>query len=458
MADILAQYYRCPENSVRVVATANSCGQKGFFSFGENVVCYGNAPRTTKEARPLAALYDAGTEVSLRNGAMHLAFDPTEVVANLRAERYVNNHRSFIGKTLSNALRNAYYSVRPMLGVSVRRHFQKLKLNNWQDIPFPHWPVDTTVDAIHRELLRLHLSKLDPGPIPFIWFWPDGADACAIMTHDVETQLGVDFCARLMDINENFNIPASFQVIPEMRYKVTDRYLRSLRDRGFEINVQDLNHDGHLFRDEATFRERVRQINQYGVAFGARGFRSAVLYHNQNWYELLDFEYDMSVPNVGHLDPQRGGCCTVMPYFVGKVLELPVTATQDYTLFHILNDYSLDLWQQQIQSIQKANGLISFIVHPDYIIDGKPQRTYVSLLEELNELRRTSNLWITLPSEVNRWWRQRSQLQIVQRGDGFQVEGPGSERARLAFASCVDGALKYRLAPQGQLDVLPIRS
>ena len=73
-----------------------------------------------------------------------------------------------------------------------------------------------------------------------------------------------------------------------------------------------------------------------------------MLYRKQSWFDALDFAYDMSVPNVAHLDPQRGGCCTVMPYFIGDMLELPVTMTQDYMMFHILKDYSIGLWKQQI--------------------------------------------------------------------------------------------------------------
>jgi len=46
---------------------------------------------------------------------------------------------------------------------------------------------------------------------------------------------------------------------------------------------------------------------------------------------------NMSVPNVGHLDAQLGGCCTVMPFYIGDILELPLTTTQDYSLFNILN-------------------------------------------------------------------------------------------------------------------------
>ena len=63
----------------------------------------------------------------------------------------------------------------------------------------------------------------------------------------------------------------------------------------------------------------------------------------------------MSVPNVAHLEPQAGGCCTVMPYFMGHVLELPLTAAQDYTVFHVLGDYSTRLWQEQIDRVLRAD-------------------------------------------------------------------------------------------------------
>ena len=91
----------------------------------------------------------------------------------------------------------------------------------------------------------------------------------------------------------------------------------------------------------AAALQRARRINQYLRAFGAQGFRSGALYRNLNWYGALDISYDMSVPNVAHLEPQRGGCCTVMPYFIGDIVELPLTMTQDYSLFHIMEKYSM---------------------------------------------------------------------------------------------------------------------
>ena len=136
-----------------------------------------------------------------------------------------------------------------------------------------------------------------------------------------------------------------------------------------------------------------------------------------------------------------------MPYFIGKILELPLTTIQDYSLFHILGDYSIDLWKLQIDLILKRNGLISFIIHPDYVIDESARQVYVDLLQHLVQLREEHNIWIALPGDVNRWWRNRSQMKLVQAGDSWKIEGPGSEQARVAYATLQDGRIVYNVEP-----------
>lgn len=317
----------------------------------------------------------------------------------------------------------------------------------------PRWPVDTTVDELLGQVLLAVLrSEETTARIPFIWFWPYGAPSCAIMTHDVETEVGLKHCAALMDIDGAFGIPAAYQIVPEERYHVSGESINEIRNCGFEVNVQDLNHDGLLFRNEQEFRRRADRINAYGDKFGARGFRSAALYRNQEWLTALRFEYDMSVPNVAHLDPQRGGCCTVLPYFIDHILELPVTTTQDYSLFHILNQYSLDLWKRQIDLIRQKNGLISFITHPDYLTDTAARCVYRGLLSYLADLRKDERIWTTTPGEVNDWWRQRAQLRIVENGTGLRIEGPGSERARIAYAEEHMGHLAFSVEGQDLRD------
>jgi len=251
-----------------------------------------------------------------------------------------------------------------------------------------------------------------------------------------------------MDMDDAYGIKASFQIVPEKRYMVSHDYLDSIRQRGFELALHDLNHDGLLYRNRNQFLKRAAQIGGYRAEYDVEGFRAAILYRKQAWYDAFDFSYDMSVPNVAHFDPQRGGCCTVMPYFVGKILELPLTTTQDYTLFRILNDYSLDLWKRQIDAIMEKHGLISFLVHPDYVFNSREQNTYESLLRYLAGLREEKNVWITTPREVNRWWRRRAEMRLVESGGTWRIEGPDHTRARIAYASIVNGRVTFTLPAQ----------
>ncbi|HEV2397935.1 MAG TPA: hypothetical protein VGS27_13395 [Candidatus Sulfotelmatobacter sp.] len=241
---------------------------------------------------------------------------------------------------------------------------------------------------------------------------------------------------------------ASFQIVPEERYHVSPdlSLIATMRDRGFEVGIQDLNHDGRLFDNREEFLRRAALINGYLREYNARGFRAAVLYRRPEWLESLEASYDMSMPNVAPLDPQRGGCCTVMPYFIGNILEIPVTTTQDYTLLHVLNQPSIELWKTQIQLILKKNGLASFIIHPDYILEQESRSVYEELLKYLRELRSRANLWFALSSEIDSWWRTRSQLRVERHGKSWRITGEGAEQATLAYAKNVDGQLVYQMA------------
>jgi hypothetical protein len=298
---------------------------------------------------------------------------------------------------------------------------------------------------ILERILVLSMKAKGLDEVPFIWYWPEGAQGCVLMTHDVETASGRDFCATLMNIDDEFGMKASFQIVPQERYAVAEGFLRSLRERGFEILVHDLNHDGYLYSDWNEFLRRAKLINQYGREYGARGFRAGVMYRNQDWYSELDFSYDMSIPNVAHLDPQAGGCCTVFPYFIGDLLELPLTTTQDYTLFHILKQTDIGHWMTQARLILERHGLVSFIVHPDYIVAPAAQQLYKDLLAYLRRLREEENVWITLPGEADNWWRARSQMILVCVTGRWHIEGPQKERARIAYARVENDRIAYHL-------------
>ncbi|MGA7294110.1 MAG: hypothetical protein WBW85_16365 [Terriglobales bacterium] len=450
MNNCVTRHYRCPDRYICFATKESLPVGSGFFQFGSGATCYGTYRGGQPAQLPGGALPDAIDNVVVEGGAAYLPFDPSEIIDNLHREVYVGDWRH----GSSSIAAKLYYLLRPALGVGIRRHLQRFHLKDWERLSFPRWPVDCSVDNLLEQLMLLSLRASRVERIPFIWFWPDGRSSCAIMTHDVETRAGRDFCPTLMDIDDSFGVKSSFQIIPEERYDVSPEFLQSIRQRGFEVVVHDLNHDGHLYRDKAQFLERAAKINSYGKQYRADGFRAGVLYRKQIWYDALKFSYDMSVPNVARLDPQRGGCCTVMPYFLGNILELPVTTIQDYTLFNILNDYSIEIWKSQIKLIMEKHGFMSFIVHPDYIMEPREVAVYRELLGHLAQLRERKNVWITTPGEVNRWWRQRAELQLVEDAHGWHIEGLGKEKASVAYASEKEGRLAITV--EGSADDKPV--
>jgi hypothetical protein len=448
---VLSDYYRIPEDSLGSVLVSGTLSETGFFRFGPETICYGQCASGVSSNLENLGRHDAFKDVQFNGTAIHLPFDPSQVIENLRRGRYEPKLMPSRERIVAREwVHKSYYFVREFLPISIRRHMQRAYFNDWRNRAFPAWPVDFAVDTLHERVLRLAMRAAGVLKVPFIWFWPDGAASCLIMTHDVETAAGRDFTSQLMDLDESFGFKASFQVIPEKRYEVPAEYLHEIQSRGFELNVHDLNHDGKLYRDKEEFLRRAKKINEYVRHYESRGFRAGAMYRMPDWYDAYALSYDMSVPNVAHLEPKRGGCCTVFPFFIGKILELPLTTTQDYSLFHILQDYSIDLWKTQVGLIHRRNGLISFIAHPDYLIGRRERKVYELLLDYLVQIVSREKIWSPLPREVDQWWRARSQMKLVSKDGGWQIEGPGSEHARIAYAVLEGDRLLFEIA--GALD------
>jgi hypothetical protein len=420
-----------------LTALAGETAQDSFVDY-YRARCFGRVSDVTPSSHMTGTIPDVTCRARATGDAVVLPFDLAETVRNLREERYAIRADAFLTRVSSAShAESLYYMVRPLLPVGVRKHLQQLRLRGWERIPFPQWPVDTSVDQLMRHTMASLLKLTGTRRLPFIWFWPDGALSCTMLTHDVEGKTGLDFCQALIRLDASFEMRSAYQLIPESP-DCPWTYADEIRAHGCEVNLHDLNHDGRLYRTQAQFLERAHRINHYGRQYGSRGFRSGAMYREQAWYNAFEFEYDMSVPNVAHLEPQRGGCCTVMPYFVGGLLELPLTTAQDYSLFFILGDYSTDLWRRQIASIREQHGLISVITHPDYLVGERERAVYADLLTHLAQLREDGQTWVALPGEINDWWRDRHKMTLSRSGTAWRVDGAGSERARVAYAE-LDG-------------------
>lgn len=437
---------KCPPAATQHVHCTIASGEESFFKLDE-IRLFGRTGGQSVPLGPDEVLPSIDPRITRNGAVVNLPFDPTAIIENLRWEKYAgaaNTQISYISNSKS-SLRQIYYAIRPLLPVKVRRHLQRKALQDWSKISFPAWPVDTTVEDFVDLLWKIILESSGKDRIPFIWYWPSSANSCGIMTHDVETGAGQDFCSTLLKIEKEYGIKSAFELVPEVRYPVSKKIMQAIREAGSEICVHGLNHDGRLFSSEELFRSRAKEINRYAREWGAKGFRSPVMYRNLEWYDAFEFSYDMSVPNVAHLDPQRGGCCTVFPYFVGNIVELPLTTTQDYSLFNIIRTDPMEMWSRQMDLIVAKHGLVSFIIHPDYVTEPKKQALYSELLKTLRAHSLERNMWLALPGEVDTWWRQRAEMTLVQENGSWKIHGKGSERARIAHARLNGGKLIYDL-------------
>jgi hypothetical protein len=156
--------------------------------------------------------------------------------------------------------------------------------------------------------------------------------------------------------------------------------------------------------------------------------------------------YDSSFPDTDPFEPQAGGCCSILPFFLGELVELPITLVQDHTLWEILRQETIDLWTTKADWIIANGGLINLITHPDYLDTPARLRMYEEFLEYLAAQQ---GGWHALPREVASWWRTRSGLSCVMDRGGARIEGEGAERASLVWASRNAADVGFEPAPAG---------
>ena len=149
--------------------------------------------------------------------------------------------------------KRAYYTVKPLipcrLRLALRRWYAKPILKSCGDI----WPI-------------YERSGRSPENWPG---WPERKQFAVVLTHDVESQRGLDRCRQLAEIEIEYGFRSSFNFIPNGEYKVPGELLAWLKSNGFEVGVHDFRHDGSLFRSRDAFRENSSAINRQLKEWGA---------------------------------------------------------------------------------------------------------------------------------------------------------------------------------------------
>jgi hypothetical protein len=242
--------------------------------------------------------------------------------------------------------------------------------------------------------------------------WPKHKNFAVVLTHDVESVVGLDQVHAVATLETALGFRSSFNFVPEGRYSVPHALRSWLVDRGFEVGVHDLHHDGHLFASRGEFSRRAKRINQILREWGAVGFRSGYMLRNLEWIRELDITYDASTFDTDPFEPQPDGVDTIFPFwnnFDGDgrgYMELPYTMAQDSTLFLLLRESGIDVWKKKLDWIARYGGMVLLNVHPDYIDLGdgtKALRYPIARYRELLEYIRDCYgdlAWHALPREV----------------------------------------------------------
>ena len=280
--------------------------------------------------------------------------------------------------------------------------------------------------ALRRELARRqYLSNMDTWPIdkrankrPKNWAgWPEGKRFALILTHDVDTAYGQEKSRLLMNLEERMGFRSSFYFVPE-RYDVNKNLQRQLVEKGFEVGVHGVNHDGHLYRSRQIFDKRAIKINTYLKEWTAVGFRSPAMHHNLEWIHDLDIEYDASTFDVDPFQIQPDGMSTIFPFWIAEnssqngYVELPYTLAMDFMLFVLLKKKSIDIWKQKLDWIVEHGGMALLLTHPDYMSfeDGKtgleeyPVKYYSELLDYIQS-EYEGQYWHVLARDISSFWR-----------------------------------------------------
>lgn len=337
----------------------------------------------------------------------------------------------------------AYYELKPLLPrrlqIAMRRRYAKRQART----AFPAWPIEPSLVQRQRAELRAALESRGTGRLPTIAPWPDGHRSAAILTHDVEGPAGVANVRRVIELERRHGLVSSWNFVAEW-YPIPAGLLDHVRAGGCEVGLHGIKHDCKLFESRTRFESELPAIHHYLALWEADGFRSPATHRNADWMPELGARYDSSFPDTDPFEPQAGGCCSVLPFFLGEMVELPITLVQDHTLWEILRQETIELWTSKADWVIDNGGLVNLITHPDYLDTPARLRMYE---EFLAYLATQQDCWHALPREVASWWRTRAGLSLVEDRDEARIEGEGRERARIAWARRAEEDVELKIEP-----------
>jgi hypothetical protein len=247
--------------------------------------------------------------------------------------------------------------------------------------------------------------------------WPDRHQFAFVLLHDVESELGQSRCPELMALDGKMGFRSLFSFVAE-GYQVSSALRRDLVNNGFEVGIHGLKHDGKLFVSEKSFAKQADRMNGYLKEWESVGFVSPSMQRNLAWMHYLNIEYATSTFDTDPFEPDPEGMRKIFPFIVKgrdgrhQYVELSYTLPQDFTLFVLLKEKTIDIWKKKLDWIAAKGGMALLITHPDYMnygngkcaVDEYSVELYREFLEYVQAKYR-GRFWNPLPKEISQFWK-----------------------------------------------------
>jgi hypothetical protein len=311
-------------------------------------------------------------------------------------------------------INNFYYFVRPIIPRSLQIILRRRVVTWKRKLNHDNWPIDNRAATP-----------------PEGWAgWPGEKKFALVLHHDVDTAKGQEKSHQLVELEEKMGFRSSFNFVPE-RYNVSSDLRRYLFEKGFEVCVHGLKHDGKLFLSHERFQKQAIRIRHYLNEWQSIGFVSPSMQRNLDWIGELEIDHDCSTFDVDPFEPQPEGVRTIFPFWVSSArnvqletpnpsnssnptnpndrksqvvralgideidqihdidqidpsnrgnpinhsnptnlpgfVELPYTLPQDFTLFILMKERNIDIWKKKLDWIVEKGGMALLITHPDYM-------------------------------------------------------------------------------------------
>lgn len=415
--------------------------EEGFYDLGETMLYAALAGRSAVAAalqasgqawqREWPIIDAAGQECAAvyraNDGSIFLPFDVDAPLEALLSEGYVSGGWA---SHLHQLMRAAYYRARPLMPPSVRQKARR-QFRRYQDrVVFPRWPIETSFHRLEALLLGL-VEDIAGEQLPWISPWPEPYAWTVVLTHDVEQSQGYDHIDAVRSLEESNGLRSAWYLIPERDYRVDDALLKALKEAGHEVCLHGLRHDGRDL-SPGIFERRLVAMRDYAERWGVVGFRGPATLRDRGVLQQLGIEHDSSSSDIARYEPQPGGSCSWLPFFIGEVVELPITMVMDHTLFEVLSETTNALWREKAAALREYGGMALMLTHPDYLRDPRRLRVYGDFVSELASER---TAWHALPREIADWWRKRSRTHLERSGGFWVLRGPGADEARLRLGA-----------------------